>query len=231
MPRSQLRRAILTVMGVLLLGACNSFKLFQSTDDKTITTSIQAKLFSDPVLKTRDVRVDSRNGIVTLSGTVGTDLEKAAVERIAAQEDGVKNVVNMLGVASTSATPAPEGAQTAENAAPPQEAAPPPTPPAQPAPEKRSHRRHAQAASHEEKASAELHAYTDSVAPEAATNPAPAPAPTPTPAAATAHPCCTGPRGRSASRASAPSSGANARPQAARACDDPRGNSLDDPHG
>ena len=64
------------VVGVLLLGACNSFKLFQSTDDKAITTNIQAKLFSDPVLKTRDVRVDSRNGIVTLSGTVGTDLEK-----------------------------------------------------------------------------------------------------------------------------------------------------------
>ena len=107
------------VMGVLLLGACNSFKLFQSTDDKAITTNIQAKLFSDPILKTRDIRVDSRNGIVTLSGTVGTDLERAAVERIATQEEGVKNVVNMLSVASQSATPASEGVQTAESAAPP----------------------------------------------------------------------------------------------------------------
>jgi len=174
------------VIGVLLLGACNGFKLFQSTDDKTITTNIQAKLFSDPVLKTRDVRVDSRNGIVTLSGTVGTDLEKAAVERIATQEDGVKNVVNMLGVASASATPAPEGAQTAENAPPSQEVAPPLSQPAQPAPEKPSHRRHAKPTSHEDNASAALHAYTDSVAPEAATNAAPAPAPTPTPVAAAA---------------------------------------------
>ncbi|HXW14343.1 MAG TPA: BON domain-containing protein [Terriglobia bacterium] len=188
MPRPQLRLVILTVMGVLLLGACNSFKPFQSTDDKTITTSIQAKLFNDPVLKTRDIRVDSRNGIVTLSGTVNTDLEKAAVERIAAQEDGVKNVVNMLGVATTSATPAPEVAQTTENAAPPQEVAPSPAPPAQPAPEKRSHKRQAQPASHEKKASAALHAYTESVAPETGANAAPAPAPTPTPAVATPAP-------------------------------------------
>ena len=170
-------------MGVLLLGACNSFKLFQSADDKTITTSIQAKLFSDPVLKTRDVRVDSRNGTVTLSGTVGTDLEKAAVERIAAQEDGVKNVVNMLGVASSAAMPVPDVAQTTENAAP--EVAPPPAPPTQPAPEKPSHRRHAQPASRDDNASAALHAYTDSVAPASATNSAPAPGPTPTAAAPT----------------------------------------------
>src|SRR5208283_225442 len=99
MPKAQLRLATMMAMGVLLLGACNGFKLFHSTDDKTITTNIQAKLFSDPILKTRDVRVDSRNGIVTLSGAVGTDLERAAVERIASQEDGVKNVENMRSVA------------------------------------------------------------------------------------------------------------------------------------
>ena len=221
MPRSQLRLAILTVMGVLLLGACNGFKLFQSTDDKTITTSIQAKLFSDPVLKTRDVRVDSRNGIVTLSGTVGTDLEKAAVERIAAQEDGVKKVVNLLGVASASAPPAPEGAQTAENAAPPQEVAPPPTPPAQPAPEKRSHRRHAQPASHEDNASAAVARLYRLRSPGGRHQPRARPGPHSNSCCRYAHACCTAASGRSAGRASAPSSGAHARPQAARASDDP----------
>ena len=145
MQRSQLRLAILMVIGVLLLGACNSFKLFHSTDDKAITTNIQAKLFSDPVLKTRDIRVDSRNGIVTLSGTVGTDLERSAVERIATQEDGVKNVVNMLSVASPSATPAPEGAQTAQSAAPaPASCAARRTATEEPAPEKPQHTHHAQ---------------------------------------------------------------------------------------
>lgn len=44
---------------------------------------IQSKLFEDSPLKTRDVRVSSQDGVVTLSGIVNTDLEKAAVERIA----------------------------------------------------------------------------------------------------------------------------------------------------
>jgi hypothetical protein len=178
------------VMGVLLLGACNSFKLFQSTDDRTITSNIQAKLFSDAILKTRDVRVDSRNGIVTLTGTVGTDLEKAAVERIATQEDGVKNVVNMLSVTSQSAmpqpaTPASEGVQSAESAAPSQPVAPPAPPPEeQPAPEKPRHTHHPEAVSNQDKASAELQAYTNSVTPDAAANPSATLASSPSPAAA-----------------------------------------------
>jgi hypothetical protein len=176
------------IMGLLLLGACNSFKLFQSTDDKAITTNIQSKLFSDPVLKTRDIRVDSRDGIVTLSGTVGTDLERAAVERIAKQEDGVKNVVNMLSVTSQSAAPVSEDAQTAESAPLPQPVAPRAAPPEQPAPEKPRRAHHARAVSNEDKASAELQAYTNSVTPDATANPdaapAPAPAPSPTPAVA-----------------------------------------------
>jgi len=193
MQRSQLRLAFLMIMGVLLLGACNISKLFQSTDDKAVTTNIQAKLFSDPILKTRDIRVDSRNGIVTLSGTVGTDLERAAVEQIATQEDGVKSVVDMLSVTSQSATPASEGTQTAESAAPPQ-VAPPAATPEQPAPEKPRRVHHARAVSNEDKASAELHAYTNSVAPDAAANPTPTPAPAPAaPAAAAPPPVATAP--------------------------------------
>ncbi len=185
MQRSQLRLAILMVVGILILGACNSFKLFHSTDDKAITTNIQAKLFNDPILKTRDIHVDSRNGIVTVSGTVGTDLERAAVERLAAQEDGVKSVVNILSVASQSATPAAEAAQTAESAAPSQQVAPAPPPPQeQPPPEKPRHIHHAKALSNENKASSELEAYTNSVSPDAAANPTPTPAPAPGPAAA-----------------------------------------------
>jgi hypothetical protein len=181
------------IMGALLLGACNSFKLFQSTDDKAITTDIQAKLFSDPILKARDVPVNSRNGIVTLSGTVGTDLEKSAVERIAKQEDGVKNVVNMLSVASQSTAPAFEGAQRAESVAPPQQVAPPAAPPEQPAPEKARRTHHARAVSDEDKASAELQAYTNSVTPDATANPIPTPAPAPAPAAATFGPAAAAP--------------------------------------
>lgn len=179
MCKAEWRLAFLMVLGTFVLGACNGLKLFHSTDDKAITTGIQAKLFSDPILKTRDVHVDSRNGIVTLSGTVNTDLEKSAVERITTQEEGVKNVVDLMSVASQTATPTPEGVQTAESAPPPQQVAPPQE---QPAPQKPRHTHHAKPPVNDgDQATSELEAYTNSVAPAAAGNPNPTPASPPTP--------------------------------------------------
>jgi len=186
MPRPQVRLAVWMVVGALLLGACNTFR---SADDKTITTNIQAKLFNDPVLKTRDIRVDARNGVVTVSGTVSTDLERSAVERIAREQDGVKNVINQLTVTSQSAAPSSEGAQMAQSATPPAQVAPPATPPEQPAPEKPRRARHTHQVNDDNKAAAELRAYTNSVAPDGNSNPTPTPAAAPaqsTPAASPA---------------------------------------------
>jgi hypothetical protein len=159
---------ILVVTGALFLGSCNSFKLSDSSDDKAITTDIQAKLFSDPVLKTRDIRVDAQRGIVTLSGTVGTDLEKAAVERIASQENGVKSVINMLAVSSQSGTSIPEASQTAE-------VAPPAAPPDQTASTEQAPPAHHHKSSHSKQtAAAQPEGYADAQIPEAPANP-PAP--------------------------------------------------------
>jgi hypothetical protein len=114
------------IAGALLFAGCEALKLGQSTDDKAITMQIQAKLFDDPVLKTRDIHVTSDKGTVTLTGTVGTELEKAAVERIASQADGAKSVINQLVVSSAPAAAAlatQEPLQTAQ-ATPPQLSAP-----------------------------------------------------------------------------------------------------------
>jgi hypothetical protein len=118
------------IAGALLFAACGALKLGQSTDDNAITTQVQAKLFDDPVLKTRDIHVTSDKGTVTLTGTVGTDLEKAAVERIAGQADGVKKVVDQLVVSSASAAAAPATQPPAETseATPPQSPTPASTP-------------------------------------------------------------------------------------------------------
>lgn len=198
MQKSKFRLAFL--IGVLLLGACNVFK---PTDDKAITTNIQAKLFNDPVLKTRDIHVDSSHGIVTVSGVVGTDLEKTAVERLATQEKGVKNVVDLLSVGTQSAT-GPEGVQSAESAAPAQPPAPTRAPKKRMAPAKPPHKHHAetaspqvaskqdassQVASKQDKASEELEAYTNSITPQTPANPVPAP----TPAAAAPAPAAPAP--------------------------------------
>ena len=122
MPKLKFGIGFILIASALLFAGCEALKLGQSTDDKAITTQIQARLFDDPVLKTRDIHVTSDKGTVTLTGTVGTELEKAAVERMAGQADGVKSVVNQLVVSSAPAAAAPatlEPAPTAE-ATPPQ---------------------------------------------------------------------------------------------------------------
>jgi hypothetical protein len=144
---------LILIAGALLIAGCNALKLGQSTDDKAITTQIQAKLFDDSVLKTRDIHVASDKGTVTLTGTVGTELEKAAAERIAGQPDGVKTVVNQLVVSSAPTAEYAGTMQPAQTA----EATPPqlPTPTAAPSERPRaSARRHRAARSSGEEASA-----------------------------------------------------------------------------
>ncbi len=120
MRNSLTRFAIFILGGTLLLAACNSLEMFQKTDDKVITSDIQAKLFQDPTLKSRDIQVVSQKGVVVLSGTVASELEKTAVERLANQANGVKQVINQLTVSAPAATlyPAPEQAAKATPATP-----------------------------------------------------------------------------------------------------------------
>lgn len=116
---------ILIFGSILFVSACNVQSLI-GPDDKAIISEIQSKLFQDSVLKTRDIRVNSDKGIVVLTGTVNTDLEKAGAERLASQASGVKRVENQLTVSSS----------TTAQAATPAAAVPvtEPAPPIQPAP-------------------------------------------------------------------------------------------------
>jgi len=111
----RLLASITLMAGALLFAGCSVVKFGSSADDKAITTQIQAKLFDDSVLKMRDIHVASDRGTVTLTGTVNTELEKAAAERVASRVDGVKSVVNQLVVSSTSTAEQPPVAQAAES--------------------------------------------------------------------------------------------------------------------
>ncbi len=122
MQTSKLRFPILVIVCTLLFGACNLMN--KVPDDKAIVTDVRARLFQDPVLKTRDIRVDSDKGVVTLTGSVSSELEKAAVERLASLAPGVKQVVDQLAVSAPPAAQAPTPASPVETAA----AAPPPEP-------------------------------------------------------------------------------------------------------
>jgi hyperosmotically inducible protein len=70
-----------------------------SVEDGWITTKIQAKYFLDPDVKGRAIDVTTKDGVVTLAGTLASDEAKKDAELAAAQTEGVRRVVSRLTVA------------------------------------------------------------------------------------------------------------------------------------
>jgi hypothetical protein len=125
------------VLATLLVVACNK------PSDDAVTTSIKAKLYSEPLLKSATVDVAAKDGIVTLTGQVPDDAARLAAQHIAATTPGVKTVVDQTTMAppppaTTAANfpPPPRPAKPARPAKPPKTLAKPapPAPPATPAP-------------------------------------------------------------------------------------------------
>ena len=65
-------------------------------DDAWITMKVQSKYFIHDEIKSRTVDVDTKNRIVTLKGSVPSDIAKHAAEVIAQDTEGVSKVVNNL---------------------------------------------------------------------------------------------------------------------------------------
>jgi hyperosmotically inducible periplasmic protein len=65
-------------------------------DDAWITMKIQSKYFIHDEIKSRKVDVDTRNGVVTLNGSVPSATARGAAEVIAQDTDGVSRVINRL---------------------------------------------------------------------------------------------------------------------------------------
>jgi hypothetical protein len=94
----------------------------RTRSDAQVGTDVQNKINGDPAVQSRQYSVTANNGVVTLSGYVGTDAERAAAANDAAQVPGVKTVVNDLKVTT------PTMAQQAEAQTPEQPAPAPPEP-------------------------------------------------------------------------------------------------------
>jgi len=89
------------VLLILGLGACS-----HTYSDAEIAGEVQNKIATDPNIATKQVSVGATNGAVTLSGSVGNELERTRAGTDAAQVAGVKTVVNNLEVAHSEATAA-----------------------------------------------------------------------------------------------------------------------------
>jgi osmotically-inducible protein OsmY len=89
----------LLALAVLVVG-CAGTATSRSTgtyiDDKTITTQVVAKLAADPATKAIQIKVETYNGVVQLSGFVDTKESIPKAEEIARSVEGVKDVKNNL---------------------------------------------------------------------------------------------------------------------------------------
>jgi hyperosmotically inducible periplasmic protein len=67
-------------------------------DDSSITAKVKSALIDDPRTKAGDIKVETRNGVVQLSGYVGNAAQKEAATAVAKAVSGVKSVTNGLSV-------------------------------------------------------------------------------------------------------------------------------------
>src|ERR1700675_3890783 len=75
-----------------------------ASGDSQIISAIQGKLYADPSIQSKQISVGAAQGVVTLSGTVATDVERTQASAAAATVPGVKTVVNNI-VVNNSAEP------------------------------------------------------------------------------------------------------------------------------
>jgi hyperosmotically inducible periplasmic protein len=68
------------------------------TPDAWVTTKTKVSLMTTEGVSTKDLNVDTVNGVVTLHGKVPTETEKAKAESVARGIDGAKQVKNLLQV-------------------------------------------------------------------------------------------------------------------------------------
>ena len=94
--------SIITTVAVLAAGPVAGTAHAQSTaatqtrpSDEQMTSEIATKIANHETLKADAVKITVKNGVVTLSGLVGKDADKATAERLA-RVDGVVRVENNL---------------------------------------------------------------------------------------------------------------------------------------
>jgi hypothetical protein len=144
----------------------------RAPNDAQVAGNVQSKIYADPNVQSRQITVQSANGVVTLSGYANSDAERATAAADAAQIPGVKTVVNNLEVSAPAQAAAPPPEQTAQ-----QEESPAPAP-------TRERRRASRTRTHHAEQAAETSSNNTAMneAPAAPAEPAtPAPPPPPKP--------------------------------------------------
>lgn len=87
-------------VGLLALAGCSSSMVPKGTQhaDSGITSVIQASLEANEKVKARQVEVETREGVVFLTGVVETEESRREAGRVSWRTEGVRGVVNDLTV-------------------------------------------------------------------------------------------------------------------------------------
>ena len=86
----------LGVSALLALAILTGCSKTAAPNDVQVATEVQNKIGADSRISSREIGVQAENGVVTLTGNVTTDVERASAASDAATVDGVKTVVNNL---------------------------------------------------------------------------------------------------------------------------------------
>ena len=89
--------ALVAAAGLVFSVAC-------AQTDAGITTNVKTKLATDDTVKAYQIDVDTRNGVVTLSGGVESGAAKERAVQIARGTDGVRDVVDQMTIGESAAT-------------------------------------------------------------------------------------------------------------------------------
>jgi hyperosmotically inducible protein len=66
--------------------------------DASINTAVKTRLMKDKVARGTSIDVDTKDGVVTIGGTVPTEADKLRIGKLVEKTTGVKRVVNNLTV-------------------------------------------------------------------------------------------------------------------------------------
>jgi hyperosmotically inducible protein len=97
--------AIILAWAVPLMSACGGGSSMRSIgsgamEDTTITARVKTALLNDQQINATKIDVVTTNGVVTISGTVGSEAEARRAVELTRQTAGVKEVKSALQVGS-----------------------------------------------------------------------------------------------------------------------------------
>jgi hyperosmotically inducible periplasmic protein len=89
------------LLAILLIGPAMAWAADKPVTDDGIVDQVRMKLAGDQVVKGGALNVESKSGVVTLSGNVQSEKQKDKAERLTHKIKGVKSVVNQIKVVKT----------------------------------------------------------------------------------------------------------------------------------